>query len=223
MIKLNLRKAAFVGIAAGAAVGLVATAAFATVPNYKITSGTKTSGTTNYSAKTTTTPGVHFTDKRSGLVTTCASATAAGVMKLGAHVSGTAAGTITKTGWTSCKGPTGSGLTLTPKQSQTWTLNGIAPTSSTGVTKVRIGAVKAHVTTNIGCTFNVVGQANGTYTNSTGKLAVASASSGTHVLKAANVTTANCLGQVQNGDILIFKATYAVTPATGGKIKITNA
>src|SRR6476661_1128025 len=124
MIKLNLRKTALIGIAAGAAVGLVATSAFAAVPTYKITSGSKTSGTTNYTGKTTGTPGVHFTDKRSGLVTTCASATAAGVMKLGAHVSGTAMGTITKTTWTSCKGPTGSGLTLKPTQSQTWTLNG---------------------------------------------------------------------------------------------------
>jgi hypothetical protein len=219
MIKLSIRKTVMVAVAAGATIGLVATSAFAAVPTYKITAGSKTTGSANYTGKTTGSPGVHFTDKRSGLVTTCASATAAGAMKLGAHVSGTGMGSITKTTWKTCKGPNGTGLTLTPTQSQKWTLNGTARPSSAGVTKLFIGAVKAHVTTNIGCTFNVVGSASATYSNSTGKLTVASVATGAHVLKAANVTTANCIGQVRNGDVLIFKATYTVTTASG-KIKI---
>lgn len=218
MIKLNLRKTALVGIAAGAAVGLVVTSAFAAAPTYKITAGSKTSGTTTYNGKTTGSPGVRFNDQRSGLATTCTSATAAGVMKLGPSVSGTGAGTITKTTWVNCQGPTGLGLVLTPKQTQTWTINGIARPVN-GVTKVFIGAVKAHITTNIGCVFDVLGSVDGTYTNATGKLAVKTVATSTHKLKAANVNS-SCLGQVQNGDVLSFVATYAVTTPTGA-IKIS--
>jgi hypothetical protein len=68
-----------------------------------------------------------------------------------------------------------------------------------------------------GCKFDVTGIATGTYTNSTGKLAVNSATTGTRKLVAKNV--ASCFGLVNNGDVLQFKATYTVTTASG-KIKI---
>ncbi len=216
MIKLNLRKTVMVGIAAGAAVGLVATAANAAVPTYKITAGSKTTGTSPYTGKATGTsakPAIHFSDTTSGINTTCISATASGTMKLGAHVSGTAAGNITKTKLTTCKGP--GGLVLTPKQPSTskWTLNGVARPVK-GVTKVFIGNVLANVTTNIGCSFSVKGSTDGTYTNSSGKLAVAPRAGSGHVLKAANANS-SCLGLVSNGDTLVFKGTYTVTTPTG--------
>ena len=86
------------------------------------------------------------------------------------------------------------------------------------MTKVFIGSVLANVTTNFGCKFTVKGSADGTYTNSTGKLTLAPRAGSGHLLKAANVS--NCLGQVNNGDKLVFKGAYTVT-TTAGKIKIS--
>jgi hypothetical protein len=216
MIKLNLRKTVMVGIAAGAAVGLVATAASAAVPTYKITAGSKTSGTTTYTGKATGTsskPAIHFTDTTSGIATTCVSGQANGTMKLGAHISGTAAGNITSTKFINCTGPGGLTLTTTQPSTSKWTINGVARPVG-GVTKVFIGNVTANVSTNIGCKFTVKGATDGTYTNSSGKLAVAPRSGSGHVLKASNAN-ASCLGLVSNGDTLVFKGTYTVATPTG--------
>jgi hypothetical protein len=220
MINRRFAKTALVGIAAsGAAVALAATA-FAAVPTYKITAGTKTTGTIAYTGKATGTsanPAIHFNDKTRNVETTCVSATASGSMNLGAHVSGTAAGNIGKTTWTTCKGPLGT--TITTKQVGTWTLNGVARPSSTGVTKVFIGNVKANVSISLpGCTFTVTGSADGTYTNSTGALKLAPRAGSGHTLKASHV--GSCAGQVQNGDVLVFMGTYKVNTASG-KIKIS--
>ncbi|HEY2298060.1 MAG TPA: hypothetical protein VGH43_10055 [Jatrophihabitans sp.] len=219
MINRRIAKTAMVGIAASAAaIGLAATA-FAAAPNYKITAGTKTSGTIAYTGKATGTsakPAIQFNDASNGTQTRCVSATASGVMKLGAHVSGTRAATITKTTWTTCTGPLG--LKLTPKQVGTWYLNGAARPVN-GVTKVFISNVIANVTTSLsGCKFTVKGAADGTYTNSTGKLTLAPRTGSGHVLKASNV--GNCVNQINNGDKLVFKGTYTVT-TTAGKIKIS--
>lgn len=216
MIKLNLRKTVMVGIAAGAAVGLVATAANAAVPTYKITAGSKTTGTTNYSGKATGTsskPAIHFTDTTSGIATTCVSGTANGTMKLGAHVSGTAAGNITATKFITCKGPGGLTLNTTQPSTSKWTINGVARPVN-GVTKVFIGNVTANVSTNIGCKFTVKGATDATYSNSTGKLSVAPRAGSGHVLKASNAN-ASCLGLVSNGDTLVFKGAYTVSTPTG--------
>ena len=221
MIKLNLRKTVMVGIAAGAAVGLVATAANAAVPTYKITAGSKTSGTTTYkgnAAGTSSKPAIHFTDTTSGIATTCASGQANGTMKLGAHVSGTAAGNITTTKFNNCTGPGGLTLSTTQPPTSKWTINGVARPVK-GVTKVFIGNVTANVSTNIGCKFTVKGSTDGTYNNTTGKLSVAPRSGSGHVLKASNAN-ASCLGLVSNGDTLVFKGAYAVTTPTG-KLKIS--
>jgi hypothetical protein len=216
MIKFT--KAAVLGGAAAAIAVVTAASAFAAAPTFHITAGSKSSGTIAYTGKTggsASKPGITFNDKTSGLSTTCNSGTASGSMKLGAKVSGTKAGSITKTTWTTCKAP--GNVTLTPKQAGTWSLNGLARPSN-GVTKVSISSVLAHVGTSIpGCKFDVTGIATGTYTNSTGKLAVNSATTGTRKLVAKNV--GSCLGLVKNGDILQFKATYTVTTASG-KIKI---
>lgn len=216
MIKFT--KAALIGGGVAAVAVVAAASAFATVPTYHITAGSKGSGTIAYTGKATGTsssPAIHFTDHNTSLATTCTSGTASGVMKLGKAVSGTKAGTITKTTWKTCQAA--GGITLTPVQAGTWYLNGLARPVN-GVTKVSISNVLAHVGTSLpGCKFDVVGTATGTYTNSTGKLAVNSATTGTRKLVAKNV--GSCLGEVNNGDVLVFKATYTVTTASG-KIKI---
>ena len=214
MIKFT--KAALIGGATAAVAVVAAASAFAAAPTFHITAGSKGSGTIAYTGKTSGNPGIHFTDKNTGLATTCNSGTAAGSMKLGKAVSGSKAGTITKTTWKTCQGA--GGITLTPKQAGTWYLNGLARPKN-GVTKISISNVLAHITTSFnGCKFDVKGTATGTYTNSSGKLAVNSATSGKSVLKAANVKS--CFTLVNNGDILQFKATYVVSTKSG-KIKIS--
>lgn len=219
MINRRFAKSAMVGVAASAAAITLAATAFAAVPTYKITAGTKTSGTINYLGKATGTsakPAIQFNDATSGAQTRCVSATASGVMKLGAHISGTKAATITKTTWTKCTGPLG--ITLTPKQVGTWYLNGAARPVN-GVTKVFISNVVANVTTSLpGCQFTVKGSADGTYTNSTGKLTLAPRAGTGHVLKASNA--GSCAGQINNGDKLVFKGSYTITTAAG-RIKIS--
>jgi hypothetical protein len=216
MINRNVARAALVGVAASAAVGLAVTA-FAAAPTFHITAGSHTSGTIAYTGKATGTsskPAIQFNDNTTHLSTTCVSGTASGTIKLGAHVSGTGAANITKTTWKTCTAA--GGLKLTPKQPSTskWTLNAVARPVK-GVTKVFIGNVTANVTTNIGCK----GSADGTYNNTTGKLAVAPRSGSGHQLKATNVNN-SCLGEVNNGDNLVFKGTYTVT-TSAGKIKIS--
>ncbi len=164
MFKRSLTKSALVGGATVAGVGILAAAAFAAVPTYHISAGAKKSGTVNYTATAAGTPASRPcsspTPRRSTQLT-CASATAAGVMKLGA-VSGTKAATITKTTWTTCKGL---GLTLMPTRWAPGTSTATAPTTSGGVTTVHISNIKAHITSSVGCTLDVTGNADGTYTN----------------------------------------------------------
>jgi hypothetical protein len=218
MLKLSLTKSALVGGATVAGIGILAAAAFAAVPSYHISAGTKTSGTTAYSAAangTSSKPAVLFTDTTKNRQLTCQSASAAGIMKLG-KVSGTKAATITKTTWKTCSGL---GLTLVPKQSGTWYINGDAPTSN-GITKVHISNITAHISSTVGCSLDVTGNADGTYNNATGKLTMAPRKGSGHVLTLSNVSS-GCFGLLSNNDKATFQAAYVVKTANG-KLKITN-
>ena len=88
------------------------------------------------------------------------------------------------------------------------------PVRSNGVTKVFIGNVTGeHRRRNIGCKFTVKGSTDGTYTNSTGKLAIAPRAGSGHVLKAANANGVPRPGQQRRHPR--FKGTYTVTTPTG--------
>jgi hypothetical protein len=205
------RKAALVGIAAGAIAVLTIPSALAATPTYHITAGSKTSGTQSY---TGTTKKITFIDKNSGLHLGCKSGTAAGKVKLGKKVAAAKAGTIAKTTWKTCTGPLNT--QLAPSQKGTWYINGNGKTKS-GVTPVYVSHVKAVVKQKgaaSNCTFTVSGSADGKYTNSTHKLAL---SPGVHKLKVSHVI-GGCYTLINNGDRVTFKATYTLT----GKIKIRS-
>ena len=205
------RKAAFVGIAAGAIALIAIPSALAAGTTYTIKAGTQKSGTVNYTA---TTDKIAFTDKTSGLALGCKSGTAAGAVTLGKKVAGNKVGTITKTTWKSCSGP--NNIVLLPKQHGTWNLNATGATAS-GVTKAFVSNVNAVVKQKGAaslCTFTVTGASDGKYSNSTHKLTL---SPGSHKLKVSHVV-GGCYGLISNGDTVTFKATYAFT----GKISVTS-
>ncbi|MCB8904444.1 MULTISPECIES: hypothetical protein [unclassified Streptomyces] len=83
-----------------------------------------------------------------------------------------------------------------------WTLVAQDYTAATGVTKGYIGNVDAKVTVGA-CVFRVTGKASGTYTNSTGKLAVNSTSGELTV-----VSSTNCGAAVPVGAKPLFKGDY---------------
>lgn len=210
---MNRRRAAIVGLAAGAAAVLAIPAAFAAATTYTIKSGTHTSGSTAYSASTSK---ITFRDVNTKTNLGCKGGTAKGAITLGKSVAASSVGTITATTWKTCSGP--GGLTLVPKQSGTWKLNGNGKTSS-GVTKVYVSNVKATVQaspTPSLCKFTVTGSADGKFTNGTQALSLAP---GTHKLKVSGVQ--GCLGQINNGDTVQFTASYKVT-AKDGKLSIAS-
>lgn len=220
MFKLSLTKSTLVGGATVAGIGILAAAAFAAVPSYHISAGTQKSGTIAYTAAangTSSKPAVLFTDTTKKTQLTCQSASAAGVMNLGKR-SGTKAATITSTTWSICSGL---GLKLVPHQvkGSVWYINGDAPTQN-GITKVHISNIKAHISSKVGCSLDVTGNADGTYNNSTGKLSMAPRAGSGHVLKLSNVSS-GCFSLLSNGDKATFKAVYVVKTAKG-KVKITN-
>lgn len=85
-----------------------------------------------------------------------------------------------------------------------WTVVAQDYTAATGVTKGYIGNVDAKVTVGA-CVFRVTGKASGTYTNSTGKLAVNSVSGELNV-----VSSTNCGSAVPVGAKPIFTGAYLV-------------
>lgn len=217
MIKPSIRKTVMLGVAAGAAVGLVATAAYAAAPTFKITAGSKTSGSTSYLGKATgsaSKPAIHFNDISTHINTTCVSSTASGTIKLGSSVPGAGAGTITKTTWVTCKGPQSTTLKTVQPKGSVWKLNAVARPVN-GVTKVSITGVLANVTISPNnCTFTVTGSTDGTYSNSTHKLTIKPVAGTGHKLKASNAHGL-CIGAVNNGDILQFTGAYTVSTPTG--------
>ncbi|CAM5412005.1 Secreted protein OS=Streptomyces tendae OX=1932 GN=GUR47_10335 PE=4 SV=1 [Streptomyces tendae] len=84
--------------------------------------------------------------------------------------------------------------------------------ASTGVTKGYVGNVKANVTAGA-CKFTVTGKASGTYTNSTGGLAINSTAGELTV-----TNPVNCGAIVTTATKPTFKGNYAVTVASTGAI-----
>ncbi|WP_411070468.1 hypothetical protein [Streptomyces sp. cmx-4-25] len=89
-----------------------------------------------------------------------------------------------------------------------WTIVAQDYTAATGVTKGYIGNVDAKVTVGA-CVFRVTGKASGTYTNSTGALAVNSVAGELTVVSATN-----CGSAVPVGAKPTFKGTYLFKAGT---------
>ncbi len=100
-----------------------------------------------------------------------------------------------------------------------WTIMAQDYTASTGVTKGYVGNIKANVTAGA-CKFTVTGKASGTYTNSTGVLAVNSVAG--ELVVASNPAPANCGTVVTTSTKPTFRGNYAVKSSNGSIPKIVG-
>ena len=202
----NLKKAftgtAVTGVAIVAAIGLAAAPAFASVSSATISGSTNTGG-----AFTATASNPTLVDNKTGATLKCTSSTATGNAVNGTYTAGAptaiSVATLSKITWSGCTllgipfSVTGSGYP--------WSLNATGPTAS-GVTPGSITGV--HATLSGACVATVTGTVTGTYSNTPHTLAI----------NAGTLTTSGvsglCLGQINNGDSVTYKANYVVTSPT---------
>lgn len=206
----SLKRAAFAfGVAA--TIAAVGAATASATPTFTAKIGTTASGSGTYTAASV--GSVKLTDTSTGIVITCTSAGATGsVPVLGSGLSGSSIVTIATTSWTSC---TGAGLTFAVTQTTTpWAVNAVSTTAG-GVTTGNLTGISAHLAAT-GCTFDVTGATDGTFTNSSQILAVNPVASSGHVLTISNVT--GCFGAVGNGHTASFVGSYKVSAKTSGGV-----
>ncbi|MFF4170612.1 hypothetical protein [Streptomyces sp. NPDC001744] len=128
-----------------------------------------------------------------GLAMTCTQSTAAATLQSATGNPATV-GTINSIAFGAAGAPCTSLLgNVTTVATTPWTIVAQDYTASTGVTKGYVGNVDAKVTVGA-CNFRVTGKASGTYTNSTGKLAIASTAGELTVVSATNCGTAIPVG-----------------------------
>ncbi|MQS38744.1 hypothetical protein [Streptomyces katsurahamanus] len=149
-----------------------------------------------------------------GIPLTCPTATAGGTMFSAtgnpghiANISSAAFGSSANP-CTSPVGPVQPIADTTPP----WQLKGTAYNATTGTTTGFISGINASLTV-LTCTFDVIGEVNATYRNSTGVLTVSN--NATRQLTVANAS-AGCAGIAANGDHPTFNASYRVSTPAGG-------
>jgi hypothetical protein len=226
-MKKHLRSIVLTGGAAAAAIILSATAALAAT--WTVTNG---GSFTNISTGTGTTV---LTDTTHPNTVTCSpsgstpASTASGTLPSGTGLS-SALGTITALAFNNCSVPiSGTTTTVTNNTSPAWGING--DSYSSGVTTGHISSVNSTVKiVSIAgtCTFNVTGNATGTYNNTTHVLHLQQTGT-TFTLTISGVTGGAACNGVTNGDAATFDTPadsgtlggYTVT-TTGGSPTITS-
>ncbi|MEU5915413.1 hypothetical protein ACWEPZ_27675 [Streptomyces sp. NPDC004288] len=139
-----------------------------------------------------------------GIAMTCTKSTAAGTMASATGNPATVA-SISSIAFGASGAPCTSVLgNVSTVATTPWTVVAQDYTAGTGVTKGYVGNVDAKVTVGA-CVFRVTGKASGTYTNSTGALAVNSVAGELTVVSATN-----CGSAVPVGAKPTFKGTYLV-------------
>lgn len=148
-----------------------------------------------------------LTIEESGVQLFCVSASVDGTAKSGTGLTNPLADIPATPGiqFNDCQGPLG--LTFTVKHVNTWHLVGDSYDGA-DVTTGRITDITADIT-GPGCTAQVTGSVNGTYTNSTDKLKVLPDFTLTISFVDPN---ANCLGLIEQGQHASFDGEFAVTP-----------
>ncbi|ROO86781.1 hypothetical protein EDD29_4361 [Actinocorallia herbida] len=186
-------------VAAAAAAGVVCVGAPAFAATWTVTPG----GAVTATAGTTT-----LKDVTSGATLTCTSSTTDATVQSGTGLSGTAIATITNVNFTSCKGPLGIKFNVV-NNGVSYQLNAVSYAS--GVTTGTLDNVTATMSGLLcsasvgGTTATTPGSVNGTYTNSTGVLAVSGGN-----LHVWNVS--GCFGLLHNGDAVTYTANYTLAP-----------
>ncbi|MFE6224114.1 hypothetical protein [Streptomyces sp. NPDC057854] len=139
-----------------------------------------------------------------GIAMTCTKSTASGTMQSATGNPATV-GSISAIAFGASGTPCTSVLgNVTTVPTTPWAVKVLDYTAATGVSKGYIDNVDAKVTVGA-CVFRVTGKASGTYTNSTGKLAVASTAGELTVVSATN-----CGSAVPVGAKPTFKGDYLV-------------
>jgi hypothetical protein len=169
----------------------------------------------SYTSKSGTTT---LTDTATGAVLTCTSSTAAGTLKSGSGKTNPI-GTVTSSTFTGCTGP--AGLTFSVKASasstKSWKVN--ATGFSSGVATGNISGIHAVLTgTNNTCKATVDGTGASAFN---GKVRITHSNSAPAKLKVTNginlhtynVNATGCLGAINNGDAVTYKATYTLNKA----------
>lgn len=188
---------AVTGAAVLAALALAAGPASAATVNQVVVSN---GGTVTANAPTPT-----LTDNKTGTKLTCTSATASATVPT-ATAAGPApvtVGHITAAAWQTCKL---NSITFSVSAgSLPWTIAVTDVTDASGNTPGEITGVVAHLSGL--CNATVAGTVTGHYANSTHTLVI---DSGT---LAVSGVSGLCLGLINNGDSVTYKANYALTPA----------
>jgi len=195
-------------MAGGAAVALVGTAGTASFATTAATWTVTPGGAIKGAAK-----GPTLSDTSTGTTLTCKTSAANGTAKSGTKLSGTGLASISVATFTTCTGPLS--LTFKVKTNATakkpWKLNAVSYNSSTGVTTGTLTGIKATLsgtdcTADVaGTTASATGTVDGTYTNSTGVLAISGGN-----LHIWNVS--GCLSLIKTGDASSFIGNYTITP-----------
>ncbi|MQA10064.1 MAG: hypothetical protein GEU98_16215 [Pseudonocardiaceae bacterium] len=188
------------GAAVAMAIGLSATSASAQQEQWTIDPGgdyTATSGETL------------LTNTRNDVQLVCTSSEAAGMLETGASGTPAQLGSIDQVAFSNCSGPLG--LTFEVGQVGSWSING--ESFADGVTTGYVGGVEANLT-GPGCQATVTGEADGTYDNASGTLALSPVADSGHELVVSSVDPGNnCFGLIQQGDVVEYQGDYAITPA----------
>jgi hypothetical protein len=168
----------------------------------------------SYTAKSGTTT---LTDTVTGAVLTCTSSAAAGTLKSGSGKTNPI-GTVTSSTFTGCTGPAGLTFSVTASASSTkpWKVN--ATSFSSGVATGNISGIHAVLNgTNNTCMATVDGTGASAFN---GKVKIThsnSAPTKLKVTKGINLHTYNvsagCLGAINSGDTVTYKATYTLNKA----------
>jgi hypothetical protein len=193
----------FAGVATAAVISMSAGPALAAT-TWTVKPGGAVTGTSG----TTT-----LKDTKTGNSLTCKSSSTKATLKKGSGLAGAGIGSITSVTFTTCTGPLM--LTFTVKSNDLpWKLNAVSYNKTTGVTTGTITGIDATLT-GPSCSATVDGTAagkhngmvTGTYTNSTGKLAVLATGGNLHIYNVVG-----CAGLIKSGDPSEFTATYTISP-----------
>jgi hypothetical protein len=188
----------------GAAVAVAAITTPSSAATFTVKIGTTATGSGTYSAASST--AINVTDTTTNIGVSCTKGTLTGAVPHLGMVQPVL--TVTSSTWTTCTGFT---IPFTIQQTGTITLTGTA--ASGGVTKFTVTGVNLHLTAS-GCTLNVTGSTDATFTNSSQKLSFAPVSTSGHVLTASAVS--GCFGEFHNGDVFSYVASYLITARTVG-------
>jgi hypothetical protein len=188
--------------AAGLAIGLSTTSAFATTAaTWSVSPGGSTSG----KAGTTT-----VKDTTSGLTVTCTSSTFTGSLKSGTGLAGAGIGTVTSLDFNNCS-VDGETLSLS-SGTVAWAVNAVS--YKKGVTSGTVTGIHFSISSSI-CSAVIDGTSgsadNGmvkiSYTNKTGVFKILAAGDDLHVYDVSG-----CLGLISDGDSGTISGSYKVTP-----------